>query len=425
MPRALSSPKQRLRDCYLLQGPAESGKPRGLRWATTSRHMGGALPRLQGQVGAGPGLGARLLFPGSCLLSAASAGMWTPQCGLQGQTPGLSPRSPEKLTKHPSCLHIPPRAQPASDSLASQIPHGQAGQAPGGDVPTLPMSNGAEPVRAQGSRLLVWCSFGEVSQQWQGLPRTLEGTPAVGGGMGCRVHSLGESLGMGEQGPKGHPAFCRKEGQRRRGVATPRAGVSQTEGQPFQTREPGTCPPSVWARLRVQTPTGKGPSWSCALLWPSWESRVHWCPGVACEQVWGRCLPNPCEEGQSLSLKGLLDALPEASMDWASTRKVPSFRKAEHRTGAGEERRRQRGARQRGAGGEGSQQGPMLGNPHSILSNQLQEVRMAIPTLQIRKLSLAEVGRLAHGCQQQHLDSNQILCDSRAHALPRLRIMQT
>lgn len=38
-------------------------------------------------------------------------------------------------------------------------------------------------------------------------------------------------------------------------------------------------------------------------------------------------LPNPWEEGQSLSLKGLFDALPEVSMNWACTRHVLYFSK--------------------------------------------------------------------------------------------------
>lgn len=47
--------------------------------------------------------------------------------------------------------------------------------------------------------------------------------------------------------------------------------------------------------------------------------------------------------------------------------------------------------------GEGSQQCQRLGNSHSILSKQLQEECIAISTLQVKKLSLAKVGRLAQG----------------------------
>lgn len=41
----------------------------------------------------------------------------------------------------------------------------------------------------------------------------------------------------------------------------------------------------------------------------------------------------------------------------------------------------------------------MLSNPHSFLSEQLQDIRIAIPTLQTKKLSLAEVDQLASGCK--------------------------
>lgn len=95
----LPSFRRCLRGYYILpwEGrprPANSGPGRVPRWATASIHTGRGSHQLQGQVGAGLGLGARFLFSGSSL---------SPVCN-------------------------PP--WPARDSLASEIPLAQVGQMP-------------------------------------------------------------------------------------------------------------------------------------------------------------------------------------------------------------------------------------------------------------------------------------------------------
>lgn len=83
-----------------------------------------------------------------------------------------------------------------------------------------------------------------------------------------------------------------------------------------------------------------GPCWSRALLWPTWENRVH--PGHVLRAVPGyKQLPE-----KSLSLNGLLSVFPEASMDWAF---LPGNSFISKRKSAeGEQEKGRRG--QRGAG---------------------------------------------------------------------------
>lgn len=232
-------------------------------------------------MGAGPGPGARPLLSGSCPFSLS---VWPPPCRLQGRTPELEDpsscssksREADKPQSDPPtpCLQIPrgpclptmawllkyplgrqeghrsqrPRPQPASKSRARQSP---GPQTPGLGLILTCFSVAAAVTPKDAARN---ASCGREHR----VPRPL--ALQVTGGWG----------GGGEQGPESHTAFCRKEGHRGRGVAAPRAGAPQTERQAFQTREPGSCPLSVWAGLRVQTPrTGKGPFQSFVLLWPS------------------------------------------------------------------------------------------------------------------------------------------------------------
>lgn len=147
-----------------------------------------------------------------------------------------------------------------------------------------------------------------------------------------------------------------------------------------------SCPPSMPAFLEQgarelssfclawvdggDTKAGGGPCWSHALLWPTWENRVHpgpwaWAEGGARLQA-GLGL-RPCQlPEKSLSLNGLLGVFPEASMDWPFYQETPLFPKG--RVQKGSRRREDVGRGEwvrgpgRGTGRDGDQQGQMTGN---------------------------------------------------------------
>lgn len=145
MPRALSSPKPHLRDCYLLpneERPLWENSGFSRVWEATGpvvgdhrKARGGASTDCRAKWGPAWGWG-----PDSCSQAAASS---LSACGrhyatfrdrhLGSRTCPLAPRSLEKLTNRsvpPPLVCRSPRALPAHDSLASEIPPRQAGRAP-------------------------------------------------------------------------------------------------------------------------------------------------------------------------------------------------------------------------------------------------------------------------------------------------------